>query len=212
MYTLKIYLLTLKILSASSEFAPELEEDIREFKGVSRLSTSVSIQGRKSPVASKKSPYKYNGNSSITTSPKKVSTSFANEPKSMRFSTDMEMDNSMVSQGPTTNEKKKIGQLSKIAKEFRQMSPTPSLTAYNFSEKNKSPVNDSSTRGSVAKVKDGTLVKDDSQKFKVMKFDFDDEDHTPKSEYRRVNSNANLRQKEGKTDFSKIEEIKKAIE
>lgn len=227
-HTLAFLNLILKVLTASSEYAPELEQDIKRAKGIGRESVS-SIQGRRSPVGMTKPSSKINMSLTSNISPKKSNTSFVSEQRSIRFPIDGDLDGSVADQEPFTLDKKKNGQQSnKSIKDTKPILSNLSPKKPTFPEKSKSPINnDTSIRSNTSKVKEVSMVKEESQKFKVMQFDFDDEDCTPKiainrpsssagfkqvEEKHRPNSAIGFRQTEEKSDLSKFEEVRKIVE
>lgn len=197
-----------KILHIMSEYAPDLEQELMDYKGISK--EPPKNFGRKSPVQPKRA--KTIMDTSGLDSPKKTSLSFINEPKVKKTpnsKSSKDLNTSMTSGTPSPDKKKTVHGLMR-SKEHNASNPC--LTAYN-QNKQKLTLTESSFRPQSVVQK---TPKEENHPLKVMQFDFDEDDDNNQSAKPGLSflksRTTPVPKDEIKLDLSNVEAIKRAIE
>lgn len=191
------------MLDIIAEYAPDLEQEIMDVKGIA--SRDSKAQGRKSPTQMKKTKSK--PNESMMESFSKGNLSYTNESKGIKTMTENDVNMSIVSQ--SNNDKKKVDYSSGLLKESKHTSSNPNLNL----AKQKNNILENGYQAQPTTYKEQNAGWDDSPSVRVMQFDFDDEEsQNLRSGLSLMNYKSVPKPKEEKVDFTSLDGIQRIIE
>lgn len=200
----------MKFLNIAAEYAPDLEQEIADVKGIGSRD-ALKSKGGKSPSQMKRAKSKTN-DSMVDYS--KANQSFTNETKVPKTMTENDVNMSMISL--TANEKKKHESFSRLSKESKHTNSNPCLTNF-ISTKQKIIAVDNGFQPQTTTYKEQNSMWEEGQNVRVMQFDFDDEEsQNLKSGLSIMNNSKSIPipkpKKEEKLDLSNLDAIQRIIE